>query len=71
MLTTRKTWTRRRVGIIVGVAIFYGVWFNFLDSAAYCEVEGTYENCRLLEAMFSTNHGTLLGTVFLDFFYYY
>jgi hypothetical protein len=45
MLTTRQTWTRRRVGIIVGVAVFYGVWFNYLDSAAYCEDQVTFENC--------------------------
>jgi hypothetical protein len=45
MLKAHKTWTRRRIGIIVGVAVVYGVWFNYLDSAAYCEVEGTYENC--------------------------
>jgi hypothetical protein len=45
MLRAHKTWTRRRIGIIVGVAVVYGVWFNYLDSAAYCEVEGTYKNC--------------------------
>jgi hypothetical protein len=29
-----RTWTKKRVGIVIAVAIAYGSWFNFLDSAA-------------------------------------
>jgi hypothetical protein len=31
------TWTRRRIIIIIIISILYGLWFNFLDSAAYCD----------------------------------
>jgi hypothetical protein len=31
-----RTWTKRRLLIIVAIALVYGIWFNFLDSAAYC-----------------------------------
>jgi len=30
------TWTRRRILIVVGIAVLYGTWFNILDSAGYC-----------------------------------
>lgn len=30
------TWTRRRILIVIAVGIVYGLWFNILDSAAYC-----------------------------------
>ena len=30
------TWTRRRILIVIGIAILYGIWFNILDSAGYC-----------------------------------
>jgi len=30
------TWTRRRILIVIAIAILYGIWFNILDSAAYC-----------------------------------
>ena len=35
------TWTKRRLLIVVAVALVYGIWFNFLDSAAYCPNQGT------------------------------
>jgi hypothetical protein len=31
----KKTWTKERIFSIVVVAVIYGLWFNFLDSAAY------------------------------------
>jgi hypothetical protein len=34
------TWTKRRLLIVVAVALVYGIWFNFLDSAAYCPNQG-------------------------------
>jgi hypothetical protein len=30
------TWTRRRILIVIAIAILYGIWFNILDSAGYC-----------------------------------
>ena len=45
MSRASKTWTRRRVGIVIAVAIIYGIWFNYLDSAAFCETPGRYDNC--------------------------
>jgi hypothetical protein len=39
-----RTWTRKRIFIIIGVAIIYGIWFNYLDSAARCPV--AVEECR-------------------------
>jgi hypothetical protein len=45
MSKERRTWTRKRIVVVIGVAIIYGVWFNYLDSAAYCDDEGIYENC--------------------------
>jgi len=30
------TWTKRRILIVITVAFIYGLWFNVLDSAAYC-----------------------------------
>jgi hypothetical protein len=32
----RKTWTSRRIAVIVVVAVIYGIWFNFIDSLIYC-----------------------------------
>ena len=34
------TWTKRRLLIVVAVALVYGRWFNFFDSAAYCPNQG-------------------------------
>lgn len=31
-----SSWTKEKIGIIVLLATVYGIWFNFLDSAAYC-----------------------------------
>jgi len=31
-----NTWTKERIGIIIAVAVGYGIWFNYLDTAAYC-----------------------------------
>jgi len=30
------TWTRRRILIVIAIALLYGTWFNILDSAGYC-----------------------------------
>jgi len=30
----RRTWTKRRIAVIVSIAIIYGVWFNFIDTLA-------------------------------------
>jgi hypothetical protein len=31
-----RTWTARRITVIIVVAIIYGIWFNFIDSLNYC-----------------------------------
>jgi hypothetical protein len=31
-----STWTKKRIVIIVSISIVYGIWFNYLDAAAYC-----------------------------------
>lgn len=31
-----STWTKKNIAIIVSISIVYGIWFNYLDSAAYC-----------------------------------
>ncbi len=33
---SKGTWTKKRLGIILAVAIIYGVWFDLLDSISYC-----------------------------------
>jgi hypothetical protein len=35
-LVGRKTWTKKNIGIILVVAVGYGIWFNYLDAAVYC-----------------------------------
>jgi hypothetical protein len=32
----RRTWTTRRITVIILIAVVYGVWFNFIDSLNYC-----------------------------------
>lgn len=29
-------WTKKNIAIIVSISIGYGIWFNYLDAAAYC-----------------------------------
>jgi hypothetical protein len=31
-----RTWTARRITVIIVVAFIYGIWFNFIDSLNYC-----------------------------------
>jgi hypothetical protein len=32
-----NTWTKSTLSIVIAVAISYGIWFNLLDSLAYCK----------------------------------
>jgi len=32
-----KTWTKKTIIIVIVVAISYGMWFNLIDSLAYCQ----------------------------------
>lgn len=32
-----KTWTKNTLSIVIAVSICYGIWFNLLDSLAYCQ----------------------------------
>jgi len=34
---TKHTWTKRRISIVIAVALIYGTWFNILDTAGYCK----------------------------------
>jgi hypothetical protein len=36
-----KTWTKSTLSIVISVAICYGIWFNLLDSLAYCQQSDT------------------------------
>ena len=31
-----STWTKKRIFRLVSTSIIYGIWFNYLDAAAYC-----------------------------------
>jgi hypothetical protein len=33
---SKLTWNEKTVVTLVSVATVYGLWFNFVDSAAYC-----------------------------------
>jgi hypothetical protein len=35
--TYDKTWTKKRLGIVIAVSIVYGIWFNLIDSVAFCQ----------------------------------
>lgn len=41
-----RTWNVTVIGILILVSIIYGVWFNFLDSAAYCYLNKEQEICK-------------------------
>lgn len=50
---TRRTWTTRRITVIISIAIIYGIWFNFIDTIIYC-----YNNnsiCKSLGEIFGGN----------------
>ena len=42
-----RTWNVTVIGILILVSIIYGVWFNFLDSAAYCYLNKEQEICEV------------------------
>jgi hypothetical protein len=45
----KPTWTRSRIVIVIVVAIVYGIWFNVLDSAGYCQYQKVQpKNCNEL-----------------------
>ena len=50
---TGRTWTTRRITVIISIAIIYGIWFNFIDTIIYC-----YNNnsiCKSLGEIFGGN----------------
>jgi hypothetical protein len=57
-----QTWTRRTIVIILVVALIYGLWFDFLDSLAFCfdNAEGT-QTCVSIGKMFGENLGKNFG----------
>ncbi|MGC2571706.1 MAG: hypothetical protein WA364_09365 [Candidatus Nitrosopolaris sp.] len=46
----RRTWTRRRIAVIISIAIIYGVWFNFIDTVIYCYNDNN--TCKSLGQIF-------------------
>lgn len=51
-----QTWTKKRVGIIIFVAVAYGAWFNYLDSITYCKGLGNQQDCIDVGKMFGNNN---------------
>ncbi|HET7284518.1 MAG TPA: hypothetical protein VFI70_07515, partial [Nitrososphaeraceae archaeon] len=51
-----KTWTKKRISIIIIVSITYGIWFNFLDSAAFCNPSENRLNCTPIGQALGTNY---------------
>lgn len=50
------TWDRKRVGIIVLVALVYALWFNLLDSVAYCyDDPASGRSCKSMGQIFGGN----------------
>ncbi|HEX2409193.1 MAG TPA: hypothetical protein VHJ38_18485 [Nitrososphaeraceae archaeon] len=39
------TWNKRTVTAVIVVVIVYGLWFNLLDSAAYCKDNTQPKDC--------------------------
>jgi hypothetical protein len=55
-----KTWTKSTLSIVIAVAICYGIWFNLLDSIAYCQQSDNNNNqfshtCTSIGAIFGGN----------------
>jgi hypothetical protein len=55
-----KTWTKRTLSIIVVVAVAYGIWFNLIDSLAYCIPQSGVNNqfrhtCTSIGTIFGGN----------------
>jgi len=54
----QKTWTKKNIGIIIIVSFAYGIWFNFVDSAAYCNdllLNIIDERCLYVGKLFGDN----------------
>jgi hypothetical protein len=51
--STTRTWTTRRITVIVSIAIIYGVWFNFIDTIIYCYNDNSI--CKSLGEIFGGN----------------
>jgi hypothetical protein len=50
---SRRTWTTRRITVIISIAIIYGVWFNFVDTLSYCYNDNN--TCKSLGQIFGGN----------------
>ena len=46
----RRTWTARRITLIISIAIIYGIWFNFIDTLIYCYNDNSI--CKSLGQIF-------------------
>ena len=40
-----STWTKKRIFLLVFTSIIYGIWFNYLDAAAYCYYTNSSKIC--------------------------
>jgi len=58
MKKERRTWTKKNISIILIVGFAYGIWFNFIDSAAYCNnllIDLIGENCIPVGSLLKNN----------------
>jgi len=50
------TWNKRTVTAVIVVAIVYGLWFNVLDSAAYCKDKTQPKDCIAIGVILGENN---------------
>ena len=54
----QRTWTKKNLGIIIIVSFAYGIWFNYLDSAVYCNdllINIIEDRCMYVGKLFNNN----------------
>jgi hypothetical protein len=72
-----RTWNVTVISILILVSIIYGVWFNFLDSAAYCYLNNEQEVCKPIGEALGHNNlyqtwniiGHLIPSLFLFLYF--
>jgi hypothetical protein len=50
-----RTWTKKRLIIIIVVATVYSIWFDFLDTLVYCQPQGVTNDCKSIGQIFGGN----------------
>ena len=68
-----RTWNVKVISILILVSIIYGVWFNFLDSAAYCYLNKEQEICKPIGEALGHNNlyqtWNIMGHIIPSLFY--